>query len=160
MSASDTTSARPGLRFCRSGLFLFAVVVLCLSNSVSAQTTADLNVENRLWQRVLARPDDSSRWRILGRAQFKRGAFEQAFESFERAVALDPLSVAANYDLGNAYVERAQPGNAAFHFRRCIELAPDSKYAKLADHFLEELGASESFVEAGYEIRRFDGSAS
>jgi Tfp pilus assembly protein PilF len=69
-------------------------------------------------------PDCMSAHRILGEALLERGETEPAIGHFERALALDPLSVVARLGLGVAAEERKDPGLAYAHYLHAWEINP------------------------------------
>lgn len=111
----------------------------------------------RLEARVAERPEDSSSWRLLGRAREQAGDREGAFEAFDQAAELDPLNVAAQFDLAHWHLKGGEEQLAANHFAEVVRLAADSNYAHEAAELLETLPAPDNGVQAaGFEIRRFD----
>ncbi|MEA2522778.1 MAG: hypothetical protein QOF73_5, partial [Thermomicrobiales bacterium] len=62
--------------------------------------------------------------RILGEALLERGEAEPAIDHFDRALALDPLSVVARLGLGVAAEERKDPGLAYTHYLHAWEINP------------------------------------
>jgi Tfp pilus assembly protein PilF len=69
-------------------------------------------------------PDCMSAHRMLGEALLERGETEPAIGHFERALALDPLSVVARLGLGVAAEERKDPGLAYAHYLHAWEINP------------------------------------
>ncbi len=51
-----------------------------------------------------------------------------------------------------------RPSEAAFHFRRAIELAPESDCARDSRNSLHQLADSEAIQLVDFEVTRFDGS--
>jgi len=57
------------------------------------------------------------------------GRFDQAIAEVERAIALDPLSLVINSDLGNSYYRARRYDEAIKQLRKTIDLDPDFYYA-------------------------------
>jgi TolB-like protein/Tfp pilus assembly protein PilF len=57
------------------------------------------------------------------------GRFDQAISEVKRAIALDPLSLVINSDLGNSYYRARQYDEAIKQLRKTIDLDPDFYYA-------------------------------
>ncbi|REJ72060.1 MAG: hypothetical protein DWQ34_15180 [Planctomycetota bacterium] len=114
-----------------------------------------------LESRVAANPEDAATWRMLGRAALGVGDDRRALDALSRALELDAQSAAVQYDMAFLLQKLDRPAEAADHFARVVRLAPDSEYAAEAARRLESLPAPEGgseIVQAGYEIRQFDGT--
>lgn len=133
------------------------------SRSLFAQSTAsrwDI-MEVRLETKIASNPDDASSWRMLGRVRLKKQDTRGAYNAFARAVALEPLSAAAQYDFGHVLVLHNLLTTAEFHLKRAIELAPESAYASKAREQLDKLAdspADAQFLTVGFEVKRYDAS--
>ena len=108
--------------------------------------------------RVRDNPEDASGWRMLGKVRAQTGDVVLAGEALERAVALDPRNVAANFDLGELLANAGRLPAAADKFRHVTRLAPQSEYAREARERLARMPPelAGEVVPAGYEIKRFD----
>jgi hypothetical protein len=96
---------------------------------------------------------------MLGRLLLERGDADAARWLLERALELDPLSAAAEFDLGRALAAVGEPQRAAEHLARVDVLAPDSEYAAQAAALAAELNLPGAEIEpASYEVRPFDGT--
>jgi tetratricopeptide (TPR) repeat protein len=131
-----------------------AFLLAALAAAIPAGAQVD-PFEQRLAARVAASPGDASSWRLLGRYQLEHGRSEEALEALQRSVDLDPLSAAAQFDLGRALLALEQNDEAAGHLDRVLSLAPDSEYAQQARDLIETHGLA-GVQQAGYEIHRFD----
>lgn len=144
-------------------LIAFAVMpmcslVVCLADR-DAVAQGSPPLIGYLQSRIAANPNDASSWRMLGRLYAQSGQNEAALHALERAVSIDPGSAAAHFDF--AFVLRSvnQLTDAADHFTRATELAPDSEYAQKAREHLTSLPPprQSQVMQAGYEIKQFDG---
>jgi tetratricopeptide (TPR) repeat protein len=154
---------------CRRLLALGALLAV-LAGAATAEAAAPppASIEQRLWARVQSEPEHASSWRLLGHLLLERGDLGEARRVLERAVSLDPLSAAAEFDLARVLEASGETGSAAEHFHHVAVIAPDSDYARLAQESLERLeqtrvrqnsGFRDKEIEqASYEIRRFDGT--
>jgi hypothetical protein len=114
-----------------------------------------------LESRVASKPGDASSWRMLGRIYKQSGDVPQAYQALQQAVQLDPLSAAAHFDFALVSMDLNHLQMAADHFQRVVELAPNSQYAQTSRTHLPHLPAPQArndVIQAGYEIKRFDGS--
>lgn len=129
--------------------------------------------------RLRANPEHSDSWRLLGRLHRKRGETSEAMFCFGHAVQLDPESAAARFDFAETLVQQGKAEEARLHYRRVIDLAPESSYARevpeefaaipaaeLEDGAFErgfldegEASAAEAVAPATWEIQTFDGAA-
>jgi tetratricopeptide (TPR) repeat protein len=82
-----------------------------------------------LESKVASNPEHADSWRLLGRLHRQRGELDEAEECLARAIELDPRNVAAHYNLGELYLDREDPAQAAAHFARVFSLGPGSEYA-------------------------------
>jgi tetratricopeptide (TPR) repeat protein len=147
-------------RWSRPRRWLYALLLPALAGpgpAVSAGAEPQA-IEQRLLDRLMSNPDDADSWRLLGRLRLEQEDHPAAREALERAVALDPLSAAAAFDLGRALRALDLPDDAVVQFERAANLAPDSQYALDALDHLDELQSELEVHPAGYEIRRFDAS--
>ena len=67
-------------------------------------------------------PTDSDTHRELGHALERCGRLDEAIESHQKAVALDPTCENAQRDLGNALQEAGRFDEAANHHSKMVEL--------------------------------------
>ena len=60
-----------------------------------------------------------------GVAFFQHGYFDQAVESFQQVIALNPEDPEANYNLGTLYLRRSALSQARQYLQKAMELRPD-----------------------------------
>jgi tetratricopeptide (TPR) repeat protein len=73
----------------------------------------------------------------LGILLARQHEYDAAIDSFQRALARDPGSEQAHYNIARAYEEKGERGEAALHYREAVALKPDFTEALRA---LERLG--------------------
>jgi tetratricopeptide (TPR) repeat protein len=73
---------------------------------------------------LVARPDCSQLYNMLGLVLAKGGAAEEALAAYRRAVELDGKNSAAHYNLAGALADRGQMAEALAEYRRASELNP------------------------------------
>jgi Flp pilus assembly protein TadD/ADP-heptose:LPS heptosyltransferase len=78
---------------------------------------------------VAAPPETAAEHQSLGSLLFRRGKFEEAAASFERAVALEPSKSDHHNSLGAAYAKLRRLAEAEASFRRVLEIEPRSHAA-------------------------------
>jgi len=113
----------------------------------------DERIARRVRARVAAHPDDPVAWRMFGKVLLLEGDFEEARAALARAVQLDPLRVAAHFDLAEAHAALGKDEQAAQSYARVVELSPGSEDAQQALRRLEELKAENPFRFASFEPR-------
>jgi len=113
-----------------------------------------------LKRRVAERPGDASAWRLLGHWHLGRGEAEEALGSLDRAVALDPKSVAAQLDRAKALIAMGRAELAREPLAVVLDLAPESEHGLEAGALMTTLppGGDGPVKRASYEVRRFDGT--
>ena len=150
----------------RAARLMCVIGALALVEPMAAATAAETpgtssGVDAAVRTRLAGDPEDATAWRLLSRLRLKAGDLDGARAAIERSLALNPASAAAHFDYGSVLAAAGELTHAAAQFHRCLTLAPDSEYAAEARQLLADLpeppGTSE-VVQAGYEIRRFDGS--
>lgn len=80
-----------------------------------------------------------------GVEEFEAGRYDEALESFLRAVQANPRDADALFDAGLAYEKLGKPTEAAVAFRGTLEIRPS---AKARAHLCSALVAAESFWDA------------
>lgn len=153
-----TTSFCPGAMLPKA---LCVLLLLISGHLTSADAHADdTSIGARLQKRVQQLPSDANSWRLLGRWQLRNGDAAAARTSLLQAIDLNPELVAAHFDLATALQQLGHTAEATEHFATVIRLAPDCDYATQAEAKLLEADATaiSPVQQAGYEIRRFDGS--
>ena len=73
----------------------------------------------------------AQRLAMLGEQLARRGSDELATHTFEEALSIDSRCVAADVGLGGILVRRRELGEAERHFRRAMEISPESVDAAL-----------------------------
>ncbi len=96
-------------------------------------------MESKILARVAANPTNAANWRLLGRVLLQQANLTGAEQAFHQAVALDPASPAAQFDLGRILVDAGHPQEAVNHLQMAVELAPDSDHAADALALLQQL---------------------
>ncbi len=136
----------------------------------STWTSGVTEMELLLNERLCNRPKDASTWRMLGKLRRQRGALHEAYESLLIAVKLDPLNVAAHFDLGSMLLDMGRADEAIEHFHRVVDLAPDSEYARQARELsggrvttadiavLDDPVDEPELTQAGYETTELNGT--
>lgn len=142
-----------------------ATVVYLIAASLMAQSaTAQATPSGGHWSRMLAlleekvkrQPYKSENWRLLGKAKEKLGDRDGAVRALLRAVDLNPQSAAAHHDLGHLFDGMGQRNKAAVHFRRVVEIAPGSQYARTLPAWWRP--PNNNVKPASFEMARLDGS--
>jgi Flp pilus assembly protein TadD len=82
-------------------------------------------------------PDDARAHDLRGWAAFQVGDYEQAEESFLRAVALDPSLAAVHYHLGLLWTVRGWHQDAQEAFTRALDLDTTGKFAPFIERTME-----------------------
>ena len=142
-------------------LSIVLLLIVCRVTARDVLASEPSLIESRLRDRLEARPNDASTWRLLGRVLRQQGDENAARNAFRRAVVLDPESAAAHFDLGRTLLTLDHADSAAGHFRNVVELAPESTYAREARDYLAALPdqpGDSQIIAAGFESKRFDGS--
>jgi hypothetical protein len=151
----------------------------CLTASAQEPTRGGEAMLEALRRKVEIAPEHAESWRLLGRLHRKRGERSDALFCFSRAVHLDSENAAAQFDLAETLVEQGRREEAGWRYRKVLELAPDSSYARevpaefatlpAPDDAGAELGRSfldsgpppedEAVTPANWETQTFDGAA-
>jgi tetratricopeptide (TPR) repeat protein len=69
-------------------------------------------------------PSESSPHYLYGRELFVLGRRDEALAEFQRAAALDPLSVRALIELGHFYAAQGEPEKAMVEWTKAVEIEP------------------------------------
>ena len=96
----------------------------------------------RIWLKAVDIKDNAAIRLNLALAYKEREKFDQALQSLEKAVALNPKFPQAHYELSQLLVRNKQMEDAMRHFREVIRLAPGSEWAQLSQKYLELIGKS------------------
>ncbi|MGQ9631022.1 MAG: tetratricopeptide repeat protein [bacterium] len=75
----------------------------------------------------------------LGKLYNELGRSEEAIETLEEAVRQDPDFALAHLYLGDAYSQKKDYGNALYHWRKVVDLAPGSDLASLARRYMDKI---------------------
>jgi len=103
-------------------------------------------------QKVLAvDPKNDVSWVALGAAQFNQAQAAEARKSWLKAIALNPKSVEAHYDLGFLYLSGDKPDEAAAkkEWNTVIAIAPNSDIAQTVKTHMTSLENPTSSPSAG-----------
>jgi cytochrome c-type biogenesis protein CcmH/NrfG len=81
---------------------------------------AQLSIEQKNWSLAISQlqqvikdqPDNADAWNLLGYSQRKSGQLEQAFESYQEALRLNPQHLGAHEYLGEAFLQAKKPEEA------------------------------------------------
>jgi tetratricopeptide (TPR) repeat protein len=90
----------------------------------------------------------------LGFVLERQGLADEAIEQYEKALALDPASASAHYNLGGALIRRGEPTAAERQFRAALERKPSAPaYAGLGLALYQQGRADEAIasLQAGIE---------
>ena len=90
------------------------------------------------------RRDNSVTYFNLAMALKALGEEDGALENLENALAFDPAYAQAHYEMGQIYLSRDDRVNAAVHFVKAVEFAPDQEQPAEA---LASLGSAEEWAE-------------
>lgn len=114
---------------------LFAVFTLVALHGAPAMLCAQGDASGSsamlqtLQQIVQNDPSDGDAWRLIGRIHREQGRHVEAYYAFQKAIAIEPGSAAAHYDLGELFEFKGNEEKAKEHFDQVIQLAPESEYA-------------------------------
>lgn len=84
----------------------------------------------QLLERMVA--DDPGRgdcWRMLAKLYRRQHRIDDSIAAFQRALAIQPDSVAAHADFADLWAELGERQRADYHYNRVMQLAPSSSYA-------------------------------
>jgi TolB-like protein len=96
-----------------------------LSTLGSVQMSYDwdwVGAEDSLRRATESAPNSASAWTRFGMLLMKVGKFDESIDAIERAVNLDPLSLAANLDLGMAYFCKKDFAAADNQFQKTLAI--------------------------------------
>jgi tetratricopeptide (TPR) repeat protein len=83
-----------------------------------------------LWRDTLVKnPDCWMAYNNLGDALFQKGAADEAFADFQRALEIKPDYTEAHNNLGGALLQKGAVDEAIAHFQRALEITPDNAVA-------------------------------
>lgn len=151
--------SHPILQFVSVGCGLS--ILVAGANAQSGNPNAKGDVERYLERKLAENPQDSSTWRLLGKLRRQRGDDLQAMNALEISVSIDPRNAATHFDLAELYLEQGDLPKSQQHFRKAIQFAPESDYAKRSRNYLgleDEPAGSDEIALAGYEVSSFRGS--
>jgi tetratricopeptide (TPR) repeat protein len=86
----------------------------------------ELEVAEAHYRESLAIEPQAAIHNDLGFVLERQGLGDEAIEHYEKALALDPTSASAHYNLGGALVRRGEPAAAEPHFRAALERTPSA----------------------------------
>lgn len=90
---------------------------------------------------LMANPRHVPSWTSLGYARMQKGLNQEAAWAFEQALLLDPDAWLAHFHLAGLFAGPLNDtGQAAWHLKRCLELAPNHPLAGSLRQRLIELG--------------------
>jgi tetratricopeptide (TPR) repeat protein len=124
----------------------------------SARRQGDSATAERLLIDITSRsPERAEAWEELGRAQFDRGATNEAIQSLEKAVALQPATVSARQALGTMLAAAGRGDAAQPHLDYTARAVADLERLRLLEDSAEKAPRD---VETRWEIaelyRRYD----
>ncbi len=104
------------------------------------------NAQRQLEDVLMRSPDDLPCRNNLAYCYMKRGDYEKALAQYRAVLIADPNNKVAHYNAGEIYEKyRRDRDNAVFHYKRFIELAPDSPLAKPLRAYIEQgIGTDEA----------------
>jgi Tfp pilus assembly protein PilF len=110
----------------RRGVGLAATALVVILAALTWRQTGYWRDSTTLWQRVL-RVDDSSSvaHTALANVFSSAGQLDSAIEHYQRSLAINPVSLEVDNNLGIALMKNGRPLDAVAHFRRAIEINPD-----------------------------------
>lgn len=95
----------------------------------------------KLKQLVESHPEEPT-YRFLLAGMYKSGRyFEEAYDQYKEVLALDPGAYQADLNIGNVFFQLGQYGEALLHYRKAIDMRPDSVLA----YYNAYVAQSESF---------------
>ena len=153
-----------------TSLLLVAAVLLMSSVAVLTLSGCDSSSKelNDLQQAVWQNPEDPQAYINLGNAYARQQQYDQAVESYEKALSLNPQSGITVYPaLGAAYFNRQNYTRALEYFQKSLEYSPDDSlrlydignvYLHLQkcdlaiEAYLQAIANSTAFEEAHYNL--------
>lgn len=153
-----------------TSLLLIAAVFFMSGSAVLTLSGCDSSSKelNDLQQAVWQNPEDPQAYIRLGNAYARQQQYDQAVESYEKALSLNPQSGITVYPaLGAAYFNRKKYTKALEYFKKSLEYSPDDslryydignvylqlKKCDLAiDAYLQAIANSTAFEEAHYNL--------
>ena len=97
-------------------------------------------------------PDHYLSWKVLGAVLQKKGEFEEALASKQRAAELSPADPEGYYNLANAQKQVGKFHEAKANYERAIALKPD--YARAFNNLGSTYAEMRKYVEAEENFRR------
>lgn len=125
----------------------------CLAQSHGDST----GVHGYLQARLAQQPHDATAWRLLGQLRQKEGDLPGAVEALRKAAQYDPQNASVQFHLAEILNAQGDVDQARTHYQRVVQLAPESRYAKLAAQHAG-IDSEPQITLASYEITRFDDS--
>ena len=80
---------------------------------------------------TVAPPDFAFAWEWMGQVYLSMKKYDEALQSYTRALAIDDWAVSSHTGLGNILFEQGRFAEAAGHFRKAVQYAPDDFEAYL-----------------------------
>lgn len=91
----------------------------------------------REWKKALELKDNAAIRLNLALAYKDQERFDQALQSLQKAVVLNPESPQAHYEISQLFILKKQMFQAIEHFKKVIQLAPRSEWARVSRKYLE-----------------------
>ena len=108
-----------------------------------------VRAESKLRAAASSNVHDAEVYRLLGSVLGANGRLDEAQETLEHALGLDPGSSAGLSDLGNVFRMSGRISEAEHCYRRALEIDPSSRSARLSLAYIDEhLGRNEAAKSA------------
>ena len=91
----------------------------------------------REWKKAIELKDNAAIRLNLALAYKDQERFDQALQSLQKAVALNPKFPQAHYEISQLFILKKQMDRAVKHFKKVIQLAPKSEWARVSRQYLE-----------------------
>jgi tetratricopeptide (TPR) repeat protein len=121
---------------------------------LNAHRQAEQLIDAREWSQaealltrlVSAHPADDQAWHLLGTAQYRRGAYQMAEESFRNRLALAAQNSVANYSLAITLEQNGKVSEAQALLQRALELNPGLEVARQHLDCLQDAGVTPGVI--------------
>jgi len=89
------------------------------------------------WEKAIELKDNAAIRLNLALAYKDQERFDQALQSLKKAVVLNPEFPQAHYEISQLFILNKQMDQAVEHFKKVIQLAPKSEWARVSRKYLE-----------------------